>query len=132
MGGVISTKRHTVFGSHSHVDNALIDRYVEALRTRGFDIWYDRTNLERGRQLSAEIQSQLQARSAFVIMLTQTAVDSYWVQLETDAFRTLVAQDRARLTLPVRIGSVEVPILLRGLTWIDALNMPFEVGVDEI
>ncbi len=39
-------QQHTVFVSHAHADNALCDQYVTALRARGLDVWYDRTNMQ--------------------------------------------------------------------------------------
>lgn len=123
---------HSVFISHAHADNELCDRYVEALKDRGLDIWYDRANMESGRSLSDEIENQLQVRSAFVVMLTKAAIDSYWVKLEIGAFRDFVAREPSRLMLPVRIGPCEIPPLMRGLKFVDALEMPFEAAVEEI
>jgi hypothetical protein len=48
--------KRTVFVSHAHADNALCDRYVSALRDRGFDVWYDRSDLQAGSHLSADLQ----------------------------------------------------------------------------
>jgi TIR domain len=106
-----------VFISHAHADNALCDRYVAALRAQGVDVWYDRTNLQSGTALSAEIERELQARTAFVVvvLLSPAAVASYWVRLEIDAYRALATRDSARLVVPVRIAPCEVPVLLRGL-----------------
>jgi hypothetical protein len=121
-----------VFVSHAHADNALCDRYVEALRARGFDVWYDRSDLQGGSQLSDEIQRELATRSAFLVMLTPESVESFWVGLETDAYRMLMPHDRTRLMLPVRIRPCDVPILLRGTMWIDAVDVPFDEAVDRI
>ena len=123
---------HSTFVSHAHADNDLCDRYVNALRSRGIDIWYDRDNAQAGHFLDREIEEQLERRSAFVLLMTQQSLDSYWVQQELGAYRGLVARDRSRLLLPVRIGSCQVPPLLNALLWIDALSMPFEQAIDEI
>lgn len=128
--GGTTTRR--VFLSHAHTDNALCDRYVAALRTQGLDVWYDRTNLQSGSELSAEIERELQARSAFVVLLSPAAVASYWVRLEIDAARDLAARDSARLVLPVRIVPCDVPVLLRGLKWLDAAGRPFDEVIAEI
>ncbi|WIG58618.1 MAG: protein of unknown function DUF323 [Ktedonobacterales bacterium] len=122
----------TAFISHAHADNALCDRYVAALTARGLDVWYDRTNAQMGHMLGNEIQSQLEQRSAFVLLLTQHALDSFWVNLETQTYLGLMAQDRTRLLLPVRIGPCEVPSMLNAFFWIDALAMPFDHAIDAI
>ena len=120
------------FISHAHVDNDLCDRYVAALRARGIDIWYDRNNAQAGHFLDREIEQQLEQRSAFVLLMTQQALDSFWVQQELGAYRGLMAQDRSRLLLPVRIGPCQVTPFLNALLWIDALAKPFEQAIDEI
>jgi hypothetical protein len=121
-----------VFVSHAHADNALCDRYVAALRAQGVDVWYDRTNLQSGSALSAEIERELQARTAFVVLLSPAAVASYWVRLEIDAYRELAARDPARLVVPVRIAPCEIPVLLRGLLWVEAAGSPFDAVIAEL
>lgn len=126
---------HTVFVSHAHADNSLCDRYVDALRSFGLDIWYDRNDLQGGHQLTTEIETQLELRTAFVVMLTPASVASYWVKMETAAFRALAAQEQSaqqRLLLPVRLEDCKVPLLMQGTMWIDAVSMPFESAVSEI
>ncbi|HEY1389618.1 MAG TPA: SUMF1/EgtB/PvdO family nonheme iron enzyme [Ktedonobacterales bacterium] len=123
---------HPTFVSHAHVDNDLCDRYVAALRGRGIDIWYDRNNAQAGHFLDREIEQQLEQRSAFVLLMTQQALDSFWVQQELGAYRGLMGRDRSRLLLPVRIGPCNVPPLLNALLWIDALAMPFDQAIDAI
>jgi hypothetical protein len=125
-------KQHTIFLSHAHADNALCDRYVEALRARGLDVWYDRHNMQAGVSLSDDIERELHTRSAFVVMLTPASVGSYWVKLEIAAFRDLASRDASRLMLPVRVGNCDVPLLLRGLKWLDAVALGLDATVDEM
>ncbi len=44
----------------------------------------------------------------------------------------LMAQERTRLLLPVRIGSCMAPPFLNAFFWIDAQSMPFEQAIDTI
>ena len=121
-----------IFVSHAHVDNDICDRYVAALRARGIDTWYDRTNAQAGHFLGTDIQHELERRSAFVLLMTQAALDSFWVQLELQAYLGLMAQNRSRILLPVRIGPCTVLPFLNALFWIDAQAMPFEQAIDAI
>ena len=123
---------HPTFVSHAHADNDLCDRYVAALRARGIDVWYDRNNAPAGHFLDREIEQQLEQRAAFVLLMTQQALDSFWVQQELGAYRGLMGRDRSRLLVPVRIGACNVPPLLNALLWIDALAMPFDQAIDAI
>ncbi|HET8852745.1 MAG TPA: SUMF1/EgtB/PvdO family nonheme iron enzyme [Ktedonobacteraceae bacterium] len=123
---------HPTFVSHAHVDNDLCDRYAAALRTRGIDTWYDRNDAKAGHFLGTDIQRELQQRTAFVLLITQPSLDSWWVQLELQAYLGLMSQDRSRILLPVRIGPCQVPPLLNALFWIDAQAMPFDQAIDAI
>ena len=120
------------FISHAHADNDLCDRYVAALRARGIDIWYDRDNAQNGHLLGSAIQRELEQRSAFVLLLTENARNSFWVDLETQTFLGLLAQDRSRVLLPVRASPCSIPAMLNAFFWIDAQAMPFEQAIDAI
>lgn len=122
----------SAFISHAHVDNALCDRYVAALNQRGIDVWYDRSNAQTGRFLGDQIQQQLVARSAFVVMLTEASQASFWVQLEIQTYLGLMAKDPMRRMIPVRIGPCTVQPMLNSFKWIDAQAMPFERAIAEI
>lgn len=69
------------FVSHAHMDNDMCDRYLTALRARGINTWYDRNDAQAGHFLGTDIQRELQQRTAFVLLITQQALDSFWVQL---------------------------------------------------
>jgi peptide/nickel transport system substrate-binding protein len=123
---------HTVFVSHSHQDNKLCDAFVEALRARGVDVWYDRSDLQAGHFLSTAIQQELQARTVFILLATPTSIASYWVETELNAFRELAAHDRTRVIIPVVMAPGELPLLLRAYKWIDAVDVPLETVVDQL
>ncbi len=127
-------ERRSVFISHAHADNDPCDRYAEALSARGFDVWYDRTDLRAGQRLSAEIARELQHRRAFIVMLSPDSVASYWVRLETDTYLDLMADDPERILIPVRIKPCEVPTLLRAHLWVDAADddTPFADVIQKI
>jgi hypothetical protein len=121
-----------IFISHSHADNAVGDWYALALRKEGFDVWYDRMSLDAGQRLSADIQHELETRQVLLAMLSPAALESYWVQLEVDAFRSLAASDSKRILLPILIAPCEMPLLLRVYKWIDATTMPAPNAIQEI
>jgi tetratricopeptide (TPR) repeat protein len=123
---------HTVFVSHSHADNDLCDRYVAALRSRGLDVWYDRTNMQDGHSLTDDIEAELRRRTAFVLMATPSSLASPWVRAEVAAFRFLAGQDVTRLLLPVRVADCEMPLLMMGIKWIDALALTFDAAIDAL
>jgi formylglycine-generating enzyme required for sulfatase activity len=79
-----------------------------------------------------EIQRELQQRAAFMLLMTEHALGSSWVDLEMLNYQWLMAQDRSRMLLPVRIDSCTVPPFLKAFFWIDAQTMPFEQAIDAI
>jgi tetratricopeptide (TPR) repeat protein len=127
---VSEVRQRTVFVSHAHADNPLCDRYVTAMRARGLDVWYDRTNMQDGHFLSTDIERELERRTGFVVLLTPASVASYWVNLEVSAFRSLAAQDPTRMMLPVRIADCRVPLLMTGIKWVDAVTLGFDTAIN--
>lgn len=92
-----------VFVSHSHEDNEFCQAIVAALRDAGADVWYDQHNLTAG-QLGPVIEQEIEARPAFIVILSQAALNSRWVQDECRWAYSLFRGDRTRTILPV-IGS---------------------------
>jgi hypothetical protein len=123
---------HSAFVSHAHADNDLCDRYVDALRARGIDIWYDRNNAQNGHFLGEQIQQELQQRSAFVLLMTEASLKSFWVRLERESYLGLMANDPSRILLAVRIGPCQPPPMVNAFVWIDALAMSFDQAIDAI
>ncbi|HEX5549030.1 MAG TPA: SUMF1/EgtB/PvdO family nonheme iron enzyme [Ktedonobacterales bacterium] len=123
---------HSTFVSHAHADNDLCDRYVNALQARGIDIWYDRNNAQNGHFLGEQIQQELTARSAFVLLMTEASLKSFWVRLERESYLGLMATDPSRILLAVRIGQCQPPPMVNAFVWIDALAMSFDQAIDAI
>ncbi|HEX5441302.1 MAG TPA: toll/interleukin-1 receptor domain-containing protein, partial [Ktedonobacterales bacterium] len=123
---------HSTFVSHAHADNDLCDRYVNALRARGIDIWYDRNNAQNGHFLGEQIQQELTVRSAFVLLMTEASLKSFWVRLERESYLGLMANDPSRILLAVRIGPCQPPPMVNAFVWIDALAMSFDQAIDTI
>ena len=119
----MSERLPAIFLSHSHADNAFCDSIYQALTAKGFDVWYDNQSLPSGGILSAEIQRQLEARPVLIPLLSPASVQSYWVNLEIDAFRALVAHDTSRVILPIVIQPCQVPIFLQSIKFIDITKL---------
>ena len=81
-----------VFISHAHDDNERCAPLLAALDAWGVDYWFDTRRLEAGDDLSHAIQKAIAARDIFVRICTPAAQRSYWVRLETGAFRGLQAR----------------------------------------
>lgn len=83
----------TVFISHAHDDNARCASLLAALDAWGVDYWFDTRRMEAGDDLAHAIQTAIRERDIFIRVCTPAAQRSYWVRLETGAFRGLQAKD---------------------------------------
>ena len=70
-----------IFISYSHKDTTYAHGLADHLRNMGFDIWMDE-RLDYGSQWPLEIQKQLDACAAFILIMTPRAFASDWVQSE--------------------------------------------------
>jgi hypothetical protein len=68
-----------IFVSHSHGDQSFCEALVQALRAAGADVWYDQHNLGPGRLLR-DINREIRDRPIFLVVLSQAALASMWVQ----------------------------------------------------
>lgn len=82
-----------VFVSHAHEDNSRCAALLAALDAWGIDYWFDAERLDAGQDLSQRIQQAISERDIFVRICTPAAQNSYWVSLETGAFRGLQAKE---------------------------------------
>ncbi len=81
-----------VFISHAHDDNERCAPLLAALDAWGVDYWFDTQQMGAGDNLSLTIQRAIADRDIFLRICTPAAQRSYWVQMETGAFRGLQAK----------------------------------------
>ncbi len=128
----------TTFMSHAHANNAVCARYAAKLRARGVDVWIDLSDGQPGHDIPEAIARQLEIRSALVLMVTTESNGSHWVRQERGAYNSLmnnaptrVVDGLERMILPVRLSD-EVPVIFRGILWIDAVGKADDAVVEEI
>ena len=95
-----------VFLSHSSTDRDVAESVVTALRGAGADVWFDEHNLGPG-QLLKEITRELRARPVFLVLLSEQAIASAWVQNECEWAFTLRMSDPGRIILPVVVAPLK-------------------------
>jgi TIR domain-containing protein len=101
-----------VFVSHAHEDNEFCHELVGALRAAGADVWYDEHDMGSGR-IREIIERELMARSVFVLILSDDALNSRWVRDEADWFYDLQRAEPER-----RIVLVTAKPLTPSLLWL--------------
>jgi hypothetical protein len=101
-----------LFISYARVEHARVSRLADALKRGGFQVWWDAA-LEGGHHFAAEIDRELQAADAVIVVWTRDSVTSHWVLDEAS-----VGRDRNCL-IPVRFDETEAPLGFRQLQMID-------------
>ena len=122
-----------IFVSHSHTDNAWCQQFVEALRRRGADIWFDQQNLRRG-MLWKTIGSEMETRPIFILVSSPEAFRSGWVDNEVGAALNLQARDPHRVILPVIAHKCKVPPFLGAFSYVgnEGEDLTPEAAADEV
>jgi TIR domain len=97
-----------VFISYVSDDRALAAALARALELSGHSVWWDR-NLHGGADFAAEIERELNAARAVIVLWSAKSRDSPWVRDEA-----AYARDAGKL-VPVRLDDVASPLGFRQL-----------------
>jgi adenylate cyclase len=115
-----------VFVSYSRSDKARVAPLVAAIEAQGWSVWWDPA-IDAGQQFDDQIDAELQAANAVLVVWTPTSVGSRWVRGE--------ARDAAErgILVPVRFEDARLPIDVRAIqttnldTWEeDSASAPFQ------
>jgi len=92
-----------IFISYSHKDKKYVHKLQDALQKEGFEVWID-DRIDYGTEWPKVIQNQLDICNAFIVVVSEDAYESEWVQNEVA---------RAK-----RKGKPFFPLLLQGDPWL--------------
>jgi adenylate cyclase len=101
-----------VFVSYSRSDKARVAPLVAAIQAKGWSVWWDPA-IDAGQQFDDQIDAELQAASAVLVVWTPTSVASRWVRGE--------ARDAAErgILVPARFEEARLPIDVRAIQTTD-------------
>ena len=101
-----------VFVSYSRSDKARVAPLVAAIQAKGWSVWWDPA-IDAGQQFDDQIDAELQAASAVLVIWTPTSVASRWVRGE--------ARDAAErgILVPARFEDARLPIDVRAIQTTD-------------
>ena len=97
-----------VFVSYARSDKARVAPIVAAIEARGWSVWWD-PEIEAGQQFDDQIEAELKAARAVVVVWTPTSVASRWVRGEARE-----AADRGTL-VPARFDGAKLPMDVRAI-----------------
>ncbi len=92
-----------IFISYASEDRARVRPLAEALKERGFNVWWDRS-LAAGQDYTAIIEKELKDAKAVIVVWTQSSANSTFVRDEAGR-----ARDEGRL-VPVMLDNVQIPL----------------------
>src|SRR6202167_6808507 len=97
-----------IFVSYARSDKARVAPLVAAIKAKGWSVWWDPA-ISAGQQFDDQIDQELQAASAVLVVWTPTSVASRWVRGE--------ARDAAErgILVPVRFEDARLPIDVRAI-----------------
>jgi hypothetical protein len=73
-----------VFISYARTDAAWATAIAAEIERRGLSVWYDTTGLTAGGEFASEIERQLDAAKAVLVLWSRTSARSEWVRDEAD------------------------------------------------
>ncbi len=111
------------FISHAHADNALCDPYANTLVRLGVPHYYDRENPQVGHSLSLALQREIELAGVLIVLVSPASLASFWVNEEIDMFFALMAEDRSRKIIPIKVAPCDLPPRLKSRWWLDATTL---------
>lgn len=75
------------FISHSSKDKeVIVDKLVDLLKQKKFNVWYDKNNILYGDNINKEIQEGLKKSYVLILIVTHNFFDSKWVYFESGQY----------------------------------------------
>jgi len=104
-----------IFVSYSRSDKARVAPLVAAIKAKGWSVWWD-PSIAAGQEFDDQIEAELLAASAVLVVWTPASVLSRWVRGE--------ARDAAErdILVPVRFDNARLPIDARAIQTTDLDN----------
>jgi WD40 repeat protein len=120
-----------VFVSYSRRDSAYVQRLVEALQSRGKDIWVDVEGIRDAEVFPAALRRAVEGSDAFVFVISPDSVHSDFCEQEVDR-----AVELNKRVVPLALRAVpdeEIPDEIRVRNWIPAGDDgEFDSSVDRL
>ena len=114
----MSDPKKNIFISYAQVDRDYADAFVESLKLAGSSVWHDK-EIRAGDDWDSEIQNALRSASVVVLVVSQAALSSQWVNYEIGS-----AMSAGIPVIPVLVGEVaSLPSHLRHIHAVDARGL---------
>lgn len=126
-----SATRRRVFISHSSKDRQFARWLAVDLGNKGHVPWLDEWQIRVGDSIPTRIGEGLDSSGALIVVLSEHAVSSRWVEREWQAKYTSEIHDGGIQVLPVLLKECEVPALLRMKKYAD-FRLDYSEGLRDL
>jgi hypothetical protein len=116
-------RQKTVFISYSRSDSGFVRRLASALEAEGIAVWLDEVRLSVGDVIEREVQKGISEAVYFLVVLSEAALNSSWVQAELSTALILEERHEVKGILPIVLDSFaaeNLPLRLSGRVYADA------------
>ncbi len=109
-----------VFISHSHRDDAIVNRIAKDLTSRGVQVWLDTHQIALGDQLADRLSQGIEESDGILIILSRNVDQSRYVTLEIAFAIAAQRKNPSKRVIPVLVDKqAEVPFFLRDVLYCD-------------
>ncbi|HZC05969.1 MAG TPA: toll/interleukin-1 receptor domain-containing protein [Ktedonobacterales bacterium] len=110
-----------VYIAYARADIARVEPIVAALREHGFAVVFATAAHGIGNDVH-ESQRALRLASALVVFISARSTRSAWVEAETRAYQSLLAQRPRRALIPIRLDDTPLPVSLTSYTSVNGVG----------
>ncbi len=100
------------------------DKLTRELEPAGYEVWFDRTDIQTGTCWDDEIVKGLDASDDFIVLLSTKSTEAQNVKDEIG-----YALDHKKQSLPILLEACEVPFRLRWAQYLDFTVLKFNKGI---
>jgi hypothetical protein len=97
------------------------------LERAGYEVWFDRTDIQTGTRWDDEIVKGLNASEIFLVLLSNKSSASQNVKDEIG-----YAMDHNKLVLPILLEACEVPFRLNRVQYVDFTTLKLNEGIQKV
>jgi hypothetical protein len=115
----LATRPHRLFLSYAQRDHDVAERIARALDDANLRVSLEQVELAPGDSLLGRIDEALATSDFLLVLLSQHAVASRWMEYELDRFLVRQLNDRAITVIPALIGDCQIPASLARRRYVD-------------
>jgi MinD-like ATPase involved in chromosome partitioning or flagellar assembly/nucleotide-binding universal stress UspA family protein len=123
-----------VFLSHNSEDKPIVQELAQALKSRGLRVWLDEEQLIPGRPWQEALDAIIETTHAAAVLIGKNGLGPWeWPEMRA-CLREFVRRQRPVIPvlLPGAPAKSELPLFLRGFTWIDLSNGLTDEGMEKL